>query len=136
MKLFDSVRDSVSATPPAPTGTMSRTGRSGHCAAVWASAGAAEMTQAAAIAEAMNWQRTTLTNDMAILLCSSYSSSMGRRSPSWSTGRSHRAGPRRTPGRHRPLALPQPGEPSRDRGADFWAVAAHFGEFGVGDEIV
>jgi hypothetical protein len=35
------LRDSVSATPPAPTVTSNRTGRSGHFAADWAKAGAA-----------------------------------------------------------------------------------------------
>ena len=38
-KPFDRLRDSVSAAPPAPTVTSSRTGRSGHCAADWAKAG-------------------------------------------------------------------------------------------------
>ena len=40
-KPFDRLRDSVSAAPPAPTVTSSRTGRSGHCAADWAKAGTA-----------------------------------------------------------------------------------------------
>ena len=55
-KPFDRLRDSVSAAPPAPTGTKRRTGRSGHCAADCANAGAAAsvaMTIAASLETAV-----------------------------------------------------------------------------------
>src|SRR5688572_9022579 len=51
-KPADRLRDSVSAAPPAPTGTTRRTGRSGHC--VCANAGMAESDNARATKRRLN----------------------------------------------------------------------------------
>src|SRR5262245_37973416 len=64
-KPFDRLRDSVSAAPPAPTGTSNRTGRSGHCAACCENAGATtDAAPAAAVILRMS-RRVTVVNGMA-----------------------------------------------------------------------
>ena len=65
-KPFDRFRDNVSAAPPAPTVTRSRTGRSGHCAADCAKAGTAAIAETVTTAILMNGWRIRLTNGMAI----------------------------------------------------------------------
>src|SRR4051812_43311986 len=65
-KPFDRLRDSVSPAPPAPTGTKSRTGRSGHCAAGWAKAGTAANAASARVANAVAWRRARLAKCMTI----------------------------------------------------------------------
>jgi hypothetical protein len=58
-KPFDRLRESVSAAPPAPTGTSNRTGRSGHCAADWpkATTGAHAATARTAVAMILGARR-------------------------------------------------------------------------------
>src|SRR5262245_57385553 len=64
-KPLDRFRDKVSAAPPAPTGTRSRTGRSGHCAADCAKAGMAASAATARAASPVTWPRTTLAKGIA-----------------------------------------------------------------------
>src|SRR5262245_63057148 len=60
------LRESVSAAPPAPTVTRSRTGRCGHDAADWAKAGAAANTATEKTARATTQRVTRRANGMAI----------------------------------------------------------------------